>query len=88
MNNDFAEFAQGFRERTAKRLLEFEKTLAKAQDELEKSADKAMQEARREKGQVGRRQAAAPRPRYGAAPGAFTKRVGAGAISAAAGLKP
>jgi len=39
MNNDFAEFAQGFRERTAKRLLEFEKTLAKAQDELEKSAD-------------------------------------------------
>ena len=68
MNNDFAEFAQGFRERTAKRLLEFEKTLAKAQDELEKSADKAMQEARREKGQVGRRQAAAPRPRYGAAP--------------------
>ena len=66
MNNDFAEFAQGFRERTAKRLLEFEKTLAKAQDELEKSADKAMQEARRE---VGRRQAAtAPRPRYGAAP--------------------
>ena len=37
MNNDFAEFAQGFRERTAKRLLEFEKTLAKAQDELEKS---------------------------------------------------
>ena len=59
MNNDFAEFAQGFRERTAKRLLEFEKTLAKAQDELEKSADKAMQEARREKGQVGRRQAAA-----------------------------
>ena len=25
MNNDFAEFAQGFRERTAKRLLEFEK---------------------------------------------------------------
>ena len=57
MNNDFAEFAQGFRERTAKRLLEFEKTLAKAQDELEKSADKAMQEARREKGQVGRRQA-------------------------------
>lgn len=69
MNNDFAEFAQGFRERTAKRLLEFEKTLAKAQDELEKSADKAMQEARWEKGQVGRRQAAAvPRPRYGAAP--------------------
>ena len=62
MNNDFAEFAQGFRERTAKRLLEFEKALAKAQDELEKSADKAMQEARREKGQVGRRQALAALP--------------------------
>lgn len=25
MNNDFAEFAQGFRERTARRMLEFEK---------------------------------------------------------------
>lgn len=68
MNNDFAEFAQGFRERTAKRLLEFEKTLAKAQDELEKSADKAVEQARREKGQVGRRQAAGQRPRYSAAP--------------------
>ena len=78
MNNDFAEFAQGFRERTAKRLLEFEKTLAKAQDELEKSADKAMQEARREEeGQVGRRQAAAvPRPRYGAAPARSRKASG------------
>jgi len=67
MNNDFAEFAQGFRERTAKRLLEFEKTLAKAQDELQKSADKAVEQARREKGQVGRRQAG-QRPRYSAAP--------------------
>ena len=80
MNNDFAEFAQGFRERTAKRLLEFEKTLAKAQDELEKSADKAMQEARREERQVGRRQAAMSRPRYGAAPARSRNRNASGQV--------
>ncbi len=41
VNDEFAEFARGFRERTAARLLEFEKAMAKAQDELEKSAEKA-----------------------------------------------
>ena len=65
MNNDFAEFAQGFRERTARRMLEFEKSLAKAQDELEKSTAKAVQQAKneqhggREGDAVGHRQAAA-----------------------------
>lgn len=34
MNNDFAEFAQGFRERTAKRLLEFEKRWRKRKTSL------------------------------------------------------
>lgn len=70
MNNDFAEFAQGFRERTARRMLEFEKSLAKAQDELEKSTAKAVQQAKneqyggREGDAVGHRQAAAgPRRR-------------------------
>ncbi|GAA1470454.1 hypothetical protein FQK23_03185 [Corynebacterium aurimucosum] len=42
-HNDFDEFARGFRERTAARLLEFEKAMAKAQDELEKSAQRAAQ---------------------------------------------
>ena len=65
MNNDFAEFAQGFRERTARRMLEFEKSLAKAQDELEKSTTKAVQQAKNEQrggrdgDAVGHRQAAA-----------------------------
>lgn len=65
MNNDFAEFAQGFRERTARRMLEFEKSLAKAQDELEKSTAKAVQQAKNEQrggrdgDAVGHRQAAA-----------------------------
>ena len=65
MNNDFAEFAQGFRERTARRMLEFEKGLAKAQDELEKSTAKAVQQAKNEQrggrdgDAVGHRQAAA-----------------------------
>ncbi|MER0079531.1 hypothetical protein ABRP87_06160 [Corynebacterium sp. KPL2830] len=65
MNNDFAEFAQGFRERTARRMLEFEKSLAKAQDELEKSTAKAVQQAKNEQhggrdgNAVGHRQAAA-----------------------------
>ena len=65
MNNDFAEFAQGFRERTARRRLEFEKSLAKAQDELEKSTAKAVQQAKNEQrggrdgDAVGHRQAAA-----------------------------
>ena len=65
MNNDFAEFAQGFRERTARRMLEFEKSLAKAQDELEKSTAKAVQQAKNEQrggrdgDAVGHRQAVA-----------------------------
>lgn len=65
MNNDFAEFAQGFRQRTARRMLEFEKSLAKAQDELEKSTAKAVQQAKNEQrggrdgDAVGHRQAAA-----------------------------
>ena len=42
-HNDFDEFARGFRERTAARLLEFEKAMAKAQDDLEKSAQRAAQ---------------------------------------------
>lgn len=43
LHNDFDEFARGFRERTAARLLEFEKAMAKAQDDLEKSAQRAAQ---------------------------------------------
>lgn len=42
-HNDFDEFARGFRERTAARLLEFEKVMAKAQEDLEKSAQRATQ---------------------------------------------
>ena len=42
---DFDEFARGFRERTAARLVEFEKTLGKAQDEVEKAAQQAAKEA-------------------------------------------
>lgn len=38
---DFDDFARQFRHRTAARLVEFEKTLAKAQEELEKSAKNA-----------------------------------------------
>lgn len=43
---DFDEFARGFRERTAARLVEFEKTLGKAQADLEKAAKQAAAEAR------------------------------------------
>lgn len=42
-HNDFDEFARGFRERTAARLLEFEKVMVKAQEDLEKSAQRAAQ---------------------------------------------
>lgn len=42
---DFDAFAQQFRQRTAARMLEFEKALAKAQDELEKSAENAARSA-------------------------------------------
>lgn len=44
---DFDDFAQQFRERTAARLLEFEQRLAKAQAELEKSAEQAARDSRR-----------------------------------------
>lgn len=40
---EFAEFAEKFRERTAKRLLEFEDKLEKAQQELEKQAQQQAQ---------------------------------------------
>ena len=36
---EFQEFAEKFRERTAKRLLEFENKLEKAQQDLEKQAE-------------------------------------------------
>lgn len=51
---EFEDFARGFRERTEQRLLQFEKALAKAQDELEKSAEKATEQARREGAVPGR----------------------------------
>lgn len=45
MVDDFDEFARQFRQRTAARLLEFERTLAKAQEDLEKAADNAKNQA-------------------------------------------
>lgn len=42
---DFDEFARAFRERTAARLLEFEKTMSKAQEDMEKAAKQAAQDA-------------------------------------------
>lgn len=74
---DFDEFARSFRERTAQRMLEFEKTLSKAQDDLEKSA----REAREAQGQAtAARYGSGESDRYGApgsndpgssAPGSF-----------------
>ncbi|WP_347306002.1 hypothetical protein [Corynebacterium sp. SA-MJD20WY100] len=46
MTTNFDEFARAFRERTARRLLEFEKTLAKAQDDIEKAVHDARDEMR------------------------------------------
>ncbi|MGP5496652.1 hypothetical protein [Corynebacterium flavescens] len=45
MSQDFEAFARGFRERTSARLLEFEKALAQAQEQLEKSASAAARQA-------------------------------------------
>lgn len=63
MVNDFDEFARQFRQRTAARLLEFERTLAKAQEDLEKAADNAKHQASAEAkatGKTARRSAARP----------------------------
>lgn len=46
MTQDFEAFAREFRQRTTARLLQFEKALAQAQDELEKSATTAAQQDR------------------------------------------
>ena len=46
---DFDEFARQFRERTAARLLEFEKTLAQAQAELEETAKNPRPEVPRQR---------------------------------------
>ncbi|MDO5031265.1 hypothetical protein [Corynebacterium sp.] len=54
-SNDFDEFARGFRQRTAARLLEFEKAMAKAQEDLEKSAQRAAESARANTGSAERR---------------------------------
>lgn len=45
---DFEDFAQQFRKRAAERLTEFEKTLEKAQRDLEKSAGRAAAQAKQE----------------------------------------
>ena len=76
VNDEFAEFARGFRERTAARLLEFEKAMAQAQDELEKSAEKATARARMNAGQA----ASASEPRQHSAFPAHGKRRGSGQI--------
>ncbi|APT93198.1 hypothetical protein CPHO_10200 [Corynebacterium phocae] len=38
---DFDEFARAFRDRTAQRMVDFERTLAKAQSDVEKAAENA-----------------------------------------------
>lgn len=45
---DFEDFAQQFRKRAAERLTEFEKTLEKAQRDLEKSAERAAAQAKQD----------------------------------------
>ncbi len=45
---DFEEFARGFRARTAQRMLDFEKSLAKAQEDLEKGAREAHRQVRQQ----------------------------------------
>lgn len=45
---DFEDFAEQFRKRTAERLIEFEKTLEKAQREMEQGAKNAAAQAKRE----------------------------------------
>lgn len=45
---DFEDFAEQFRRRTARRLVEFEKTLEKAQRDMEKAATRAAADAQRE----------------------------------------
>lgn len=41
----FEDFARGFRERTTQRLIEFENTLARAQEDVERAAQQARQKA-------------------------------------------
>ena len=42
---DFEEFSRGFRERTAQRMLDFERTLAQAQRDIERAATHARAQA-------------------------------------------
>lgn len=69
---DFDEFSRGFRERTAQRMLDFEKTLAKAQLDIERAAQEAREKLTREgAGGIGKHPMAAhPEPRgYGSVHG-------------------
>lgn len=49
---EFEEFAAKFRERTAARMLEFEQTLARVQNDVEKKAELAEQAAGEKKQEV------------------------------------
>lgn len=63
---EFEEFAEKFRERTAKRLLEFESKLEQAQQELEKQTEQQAQKQTAQSASESGQQAAEPQQQRGA----------------------